>query len=97
MEFHLISVADSERNLRPDGGGGPVRGPSHPALLDEGFPVQGRGTAAAACPTGGYRDDPDALSSGKAEGIHGGSAAGGYPCAGGEGEAVLLRDHGESP
>ena len=78
-EFHLISVVDSEEGtLRPDGGGGPVRGPSHPAAAGRGLPRAGGGRAAAACPTGGYRD-PDALSGGKAEGLHGGPAAGGYP------------------
>ena len=79
--------------LRPDGGGGPVRGPSHPAAAGRGLPRAGGGRAAAACPTGGYRD-PDALSSGKAEGLHGGPAAGGYPLRR-WGGAVLLRDHGD--
>ena len=98
-ERHGYGIPSDQRGgqrggtLRPDGGGGPVRGPSHPAAAGRGLPRAGGGRAAAACPTGGYRD-PDALSGGKAEGLHGGPAAGGYPLRR-RGGAVLLRDHGD--
>ncbi len=83
-EFHLISVVDSEEGtLRPDGGGGPVRGPSHPAAAGRGLPRAGEdGQQRPVRP-----EDiviPDALSGGKAEGLHGGPAGRISPCAGGE-------------
>ncbi len=92
--------------LRPDGDGGPVHGPPHPAAAGPEIPGAGGGRPARPV-------EPEDIvilmrSPGQAGGLYGGSAAGEYPCTSGESEAFFstpevavmvsfFADHRQSP
>ena len=93
--------------LRPDGDGGPVHGPPHPAAAGREIPGAGGGRPAPAGGAGGHRHS-HALPPGQAGGLYGGSAPGEYPLhqrgkrgffqhPGGGGDGVVSADHRQPP